>query len=113
MSTPVIITFGTLRSGFCPSTPQDLVKELYWITTAQTQDGRPVKINYAVFLPGFCNPTAAQFIEELNKIVSGFVVEGNAPVHVEFGPGAATFCWNQPQTVVDALAANYTAYVEE
>lgn len=92
--------------------PQDMASQFNLLTTAVTAEGKAVKVMYGTFLPGFCNPSAEDFVEAVNKIVSGFVMDTGETVHVQFGLGAAGFCWTQPQTVVDAFAANVSAWVE-
>lgn len=110
MSMIVYITFGTLTEGWCPSSPQDLVNELNGIVDAWTGAGQKVKIQFGVFLPGTCGQTLDDFIEALNQVTTGYVMDTSASVHVEFSNISA--CWNEPQTVVDALETAYTAYVE-
>lgn len=110
MSTPVYMTFGTLPADWCPSSPQDFVNELNSIVDAWTGTGQKVKIQFGVFLPGTCGQTFDDLIDAMNQVTTGYVVETSATVRVEFTSIVA--CWNQPQTVVDALESAYTAYVE-
>lgn len=110
MSLAVYLTFGTLPEGWCPSGAQDLVDNLNGIVTGVTADGDVVRVQFGVFLPGECPETFEEFIEALNKIVTGYVMGTGDSVRIIFG--AITGCWSDPQSIVDALAANYTAYVE-